>query len=183
MARPYVGSHSQPLEAVLVRSRIFAVSAAAVLIAPVLTAQGKPKGEQDVTVPGSAMPPEGMCRVWLRDVPERQQPAPTDCATALRTRPRNSILLFGDLSGGPLPPQERRLMSPAGAASRARMTELSRRSLFKSVDPRATAGSMTPTQALQAAEAAARQSQAQAAAAKLDPTKAAAVKRPDPPPQ
>jgi hypothetical protein len=65
-------------------------------VAPVLAAQGKPKEESGVVVPESAWPPDGMCRVWLRDVPERQQPAPTDCATALRTRPRDATLLIGE---------------------------------------------------------------------------------------
>ncbi|HVZ48236.1 MAG TPA: hypothetical protein VG916_05605, partial [Gemmatimonadaceae bacterium] len=78
------------------RRSVIAVSAAAVLVAPVLAAQGKPKEEAEVVVPESAWPPDGMCRVWLRDVPERQQPAPTDCATALRTRPRDATLLIGE---------------------------------------------------------------------------------------
>jgi hypothetical protein len=39
-----------------------------------------------------------MCRVWLENVPAGQQPAPTDCATAIRNRPNNARLVFGDLS-------------------------------------------------------------------------------------
>lgn len=77
------------------RSSLIAASAAAVLMAPALTAQGKPTADPKVSIPESAWPPDGMCRVWLRDVPERQQPAPSDCVTALRTRPRDATLLLG----------------------------------------------------------------------------------------
>jgi hypothetical protein len=37
-----------------------------------------------------------MCRIWLDGVPAGQQPAPTDCATAVRSRPANGRVLFGD---------------------------------------------------------------------------------------
>jgi hypothetical protein len=49
------------------------------------------------TVPQSAQPPAGMCRVWLENVPASQQPAPTDCATAIKNRPNNARLIFGNL--------------------------------------------------------------------------------------
>ena len=62
-----------------------------------LAAQDRSKDTRSTLVPESAMPPAGMCRVWLRDIPERQQPAPTDCATAIRTMPRDAMVLFGDL--------------------------------------------------------------------------------------
>jgi len=39
-----------------------------------------------------------MCRIWLNDVPAGQQPAPTDCASAVRNRPANAKVLFGDES-------------------------------------------------------------------------------------
>jgi len=47
------------------------------------------------TVPQSAQPPAGMCRVWLENVPASQQPAPTDCATAIKNRPANARVVFG----------------------------------------------------------------------------------------
>lgn len=47
-------------------------------------------------VPVSARPPAGMCRIWLDDVPVSQQPAPTDCATAVRNRPPKGRVVFGD---------------------------------------------------------------------------------------
>jgi hypothetical protein len=41
-----------------------------------------------------------MCRIWLKDVPPNQQPAPTDCASAVRNRPRDGRVIFG-----PQPPR------------------------------------------------------------------------------
>jgi hypothetical protein len=46
-------------------------------------------------VPAQYAPPPGMCRVWLAGVPAAQQPAPTDCATAIRKRPSQGRVLFG----------------------------------------------------------------------------------------
>lgn len=69
-------------------------------LAPLGTLQAASRQQQDPkasTVPESAMPPAGMCRVWLKDVPERQQPAPTDCVSAIRSVPRDAMVLFGDL--------------------------------------------------------------------------------------
>ena len=60
----------------------------------------KPKSQQtqrrDQVVPPGFFPPAGMCRIWLNDVPAGQQPAPTDCASAVRNRPANGRVLFGD---------------------------------------------------------------------------------------
>jgi len=47
-------------------------------------------------IPRSLRPPQGMCRVWLDNVPARQQPAPTDCATAIRNRPPNGRVIFSE---------------------------------------------------------------------------------------
>ena len=47
-------------------------------------------------VPPGFYPPAGMCRIWVNDVPAAQQPAPTDCASAVRNRPSNGKVLFGD---------------------------------------------------------------------------------------
>ena len=46
-------------------------------------------------VPRSYLPPPGMCRIWLDGVPPGQQPAPTDCASAVRNRPSNAKVIFG----------------------------------------------------------------------------------------
>ena len=51
------------------------------------------------SVPASAKPPAGMCRIWLPNVPANKQAAPTDCPTAVRNRPANARVIFGD----PLP--------------------------------------------------------------------------------
>jgi len=48
------------------------------------------------SVPVNARPPVGMCRIWLDDVPVSQQPAPTDCASAVRNRPPKGRVVFGD---------------------------------------------------------------------------------------
>jgi hypothetical protein len=37
-----------------------------------------------------------MCRIWIEGVPANQQPAPTDCNTAVRNRPVNGTVIFGD---------------------------------------------------------------------------------------
>ncbi|MEO8879884.1 MAG: hypothetical protein ABI446_05760 [Gemmatimonadaceae bacterium] len=53
------------------------------------------------SVPESHRPPAGMCRIWIDGVPPAHQPAPTDCATAIRKRPMNARVVFGsDVSGG-----------------------------------------------------------------------------------
>jgi hypothetical protein len=40
--------------------------------------------------------PKGMCRIWLKDVPAAQQPAPTDCAAAVKNCPPNGRVIFGE---------------------------------------------------------------------------------------
>jgi hypothetical protein len=52
--------------------------------------------KQGDDVPKAYRPPPGMCRIWLDKVPAKQQPAPTDCPTAVRNRPNNGKVLFGD---------------------------------------------------------------------------------------
>ncbi|HTE45093.1 MAG TPA: hypothetical protein VK636_07610 [Gemmatimonadaceae bacterium] len=47
-------------------------------------------------VPADARPPKGMCRVWIDGVPAAQQPAATDCPTAVKNRPANGRVIFGD---------------------------------------------------------------------------------------
>ena len=54
-----------------------AVSAALALLGSAAGAQMRV-----ASVPESATPPAGMCRVWIEGVSVSQQPAPTDCATA-----------------------------------------------------------------------------------------------------
>ena len=47
-------------------------------------------------IPADARPPKGMCRIWIDGVPAAQQPAATDCPTALKNRPANARVIFGD---------------------------------------------------------------------------------------
>ncbi|HMI54760.1 MAG TPA: hypothetical protein VK494_01090 [Gemmatimonadaceae bacterium] len=54
------------------------------------------QGRRDQVVPPGFFPPAGMCRIWINDVPASQQPAPSDCASAVRNRPANGRVLFGD---------------------------------------------------------------------------------------
>jgi hypothetical protein len=51
---------------------------------------------RDKDIPPNQRPPAGMCRIWLDDVPPAQQPAPTDCASAVRNRPAKGRVIFGD---------------------------------------------------------------------------------------
>jgi hypothetical protein len=71
----------------------FAVILLVALAAPAW-AQGAEQGK--AVDPGAHQPPPGMCRIWINDVPADRQPAPTDCATAMRRRPSNARVIFGD---------------------------------------------------------------------------------------
>lgn len=62
-----------------------------------LAAQGPPPSARDSApdVPREMLPPAGKCRIWIAGVPAKQQPAATDCATALRQNPSNGTVLYG----------------------------------------------------------------------------------------
>ncbi len=75
-------------------------------------AQQSPRREQ--IVPPGFYPPTGMCRIWINEVPATQQPAPTDCASAVRNRPSNGKVLFGDD-----PPKGKKGKSDKGKSSPA----------------------------------------------------------------
>lgn len=45
-------------------------------------------------IPATHRPPPGLCRIWLDNVPPAQQPAPTDCASAIRNRPSNGRVIY-----------------------------------------------------------------------------------------
>jgi hypothetical protein len=76
------------------------ISASAAEAQRPVPAKPKPQTTQqsrrDPIVPPGFFPPAGMCRIWINDVPPGQQPAPTDCASAVRNRPANGKVLFGD---------------------------------------------------------------------------------------
>ena len=71
-----------------------ALSIALVALASPQVAQAQ-RG-QKADIPPSSRPPAGMCRIWLDDVPASRQPAPTDCASAVRNRPAKGRVIFGD---------------------------------------------------------------------------------------
>ena len=54
-----------------------------------------PPRELQPRVPDAFTPPAGLCRLWIEGVPPSQQPAPTDCANAIRNRPANAAVVFG----------------------------------------------------------------------------------------
>lgn len=61
-----------------------------------VAAQGQRPKSASKIVPPNLRPPAGMCRIWLDGVPPGRQPAPTDCASALRNRPAKGEVIFGD---------------------------------------------------------------------------------------
>jgi hypothetical protein len=77
----------------LISTRTIAIAITALLAS---TAQAQRSRAAVPSVPRDLRPPVGMCRVWVDGVPPDRQPAPTDCATALRNRPSNGRVLFGD---------------------------------------------------------------------------------------
>jgi len=65
--------------------------------APGMAQQPTPKDSaKKPAIPADARPPKGMCRVWIDGVPAAQQPAATDCPTAVKNRPNNGRVIFGD---------------------------------------------------------------------------------------
>lgn len=51
--------------------------------------------ERRPAIPANMVPPAGKCRIWMDGVAPEQQPAPTDCQTALRQKPANGTVVFG----------------------------------------------------------------------------------------
>jgi hypothetical protein len=66
------------------------------LVGLAATASGQQSPVTKEEVPTEYKPPKGMCRIWLKDVPAKQQPAPTDCAAAVKNVPQNGRVIFGD---------------------------------------------------------------------------------------
>jgi hypothetical protein len=67
-----------------------------VLLATAAPLGAQAPGQSTTDIPPGDRPPPGMCRIWLNGVPAGRQPAPTDCATAIRRRPPNARVIFGD---------------------------------------------------------------------------------------
>lgn len=62
--------------------------------------QTQKEAEKNPPVPKAYLPPPGMCRVWVDNVPAARQPAPTNCATAIRNKPPNARVLFPAAKAG-----------------------------------------------------------------------------------
>ena len=78
-----------------------------------LHAQARPQPQDPKpVVPRTHLPPPGMCRIWLDNVPPAQQPAPTDCASAARNLPRNGRLIYNDEARNPRLPIIKSLKEP-----------------------------------------------------------------------
>jgi hypothetical protein len=74
----------------------FAAATPVAAQAPPKQTQPRPERSQQPDVPRNLRPPPGMCRVWVDRVPAGQQPAPTDCANAIRNRPPNGRVIFSE---------------------------------------------------------------------------------------
>jgi hypothetical protein len=74
--------------------RLGLLGLALVGLAATASAQQAPTTKDEM--PAEYRPPKGMCRIWLKDVPAKQQPAPTDCAAAVKNVPQNGRVVFGD---------------------------------------------------------------------------------------
>jgi hypothetical protein len=94
---------SRPLSVTALPFTLCSILTLLLLAAPVAVgAQGRvpersptPTRDTAGVIPREMIPPAGKCRIWMDGVPAAQQPAPTDCTTALRKRPANSVLVFG----------------------------------------------------------------------------------------
>jgi hypothetical protein len=71
------------------------------------------QSSREQIVPPAFYPPAGMCRIWINQVPAAQQSAPTDCASAVRNRPANGKVLFGDQPKGKKTKTEKGKSNPA----------------------------------------------------------------------
>jgi hypothetical protein len=96
-------------------SAIFSIGLVMATATPAMAQRRGPKHDSKKgEIPAESRPPKGMCRIWIDDVPAAQQPATTDCASAIKNRPANARVIFGDdyadtsdkkrKEEGPLPP-------------------------------------------------------------------------------
>lgn len=79
---------------------LFAAALGAVVGAPGLGAQAptqqKYSDRNSDAIPRESRPPAGMCRIWVDGVPAAQQPAPTDCPSAVKNKPPNGRVIYGE---------------------------------------------------------------------------------------
>lgn len=84
--------HTPAVSALILATSLALVASVAEPLAA--QARGAPQLPPPV-VPAHLMPPTGKCRIWMEGVAPAQQPAPTDCQTALRQKPANGTVIFG----------------------------------------------------------------------------------------
>jgi len=85
----------------------------ALFLVVMVTRVGAQSAGASSAIPDAYRPPPGMCRIWIDGVPPDRQPAPTDCATAVRRRPTNAKVVFGDLSTYVAPVNSQSSAAPA----------------------------------------------------------------------
>jgi hypothetical protein len=78
----------------LLAALLLPMTAAAQSLAPKKGPEPAQKAGREQPVPKQYLPPAGMCRIWVDNVPATRQPAPTDCATAIRNKPPNARVIF-----------------------------------------------------------------------------------------
>lgn len=81
------------------RTSIATIAALGLLLSSGVAHAQRPVQQRErdrVEVPRRYQPPPGMCRIWINGVPAAKQPAPTDCSRALRERPVNGRVVFGE---------------------------------------------------------------------------------------
>jgi hypothetical protein len=91
-----MGDEMKPFNLLLIAGLIAAAAAPAHADAQQAQPKDPVRQGQTSAVPADARPPKGMCRIWLDGVPAAQQPAATDCQTAIKNRPANGRVIFGD---------------------------------------------------------------------------------------
>jgi hypothetical protein len=80
------------------------------------SAAGAQSRSRTDSIPREHYPPAGMCRIWIDGVPADRQPAPTDCASAVRNRPSNGRVVFGDDAAREVRARQRPSQFRAGSA-------------------------------------------------------------------
>ena len=97
---PVRGGYLLPMRALV----FFALVALGSPVAHAQSSKGAEKSsksaDKNESIPKQYMPPAGMCRIWVDNVPAARQPAPTNCETAIRNRPPNARVIFPEGKGG-----------------------------------------------------------------------------------
>ena len=109
-----------------------------------VSAPAAPAGARAATpaVPVHLLPPAGKCRVWMDGVPAPQQPAPTDCATALRLKPASAVVLYGP----PLREEDEAFERTPATRGAARVTDETDRARRAPAKPAATPAGKAPAE-------------------------------------